>query len=164
MKHLLGNTDSLQLFPLSYPWAWDMYLENMDNHWTPREFPVATRAAQRDSSQMSWQAWAGTGPHRSASSAGPETAAAGCNGFCWKMASRKSTTYARGWSEAPQAPAGSSLDCRWSHVPVVDETGRHLQEKEAAPVGSGRCPNRQPTQALRLSTVAPAAEHPGANN
>jgi len=45
MKHLLGNTDSLQLFPLSYPWAWDMYLENMDNHWTPREIPVANDVA-----------------------------------------------------------------------------------------------------------------------
>ena len=45
MKQLLGNTDSLQLFPLTYPWAWEMYLENMDNHWTPREIPVANDVA-----------------------------------------------------------------------------------------------------------------------
>jgi len=50
MKQLLGHTDSLQLFPLAYPWAWDMYLENMDNHRTPRKIwsapvPVSTRLA-----------------------------------------------------------------------------------------------------------------------
>ena len=45
MKKILDNTDSLQLFPLSYPWAWDMYLENMDNHWTPREISVAPDVA-----------------------------------------------------------------------------------------------------------------------
>jgi len=53
MKQLLGNTDSLQLFPLSYPWAWDMYLENMDNHWTPREIPVANDVALWRSDRLS---------------------------------------------------------------------------------------------------------------
>ena len=53
MKHLLGSTDSLQLFPLSYPWAWDMYLENMDNHWTPREIPVANDVALWRSDSLS---------------------------------------------------------------------------------------------------------------
>lgn len=40
-----GSEDSLQLFPLRYQWAWDMYLENMDNHWTPREIQVASDVA-----------------------------------------------------------------------------------------------------------------------
>ena len=53
MKQLLGNTDSLQLFPLAYPWAWDMYLENMDNHWTPREIPVASDVALWRSDRLS---------------------------------------------------------------------------------------------------------------
>jgi len=53
MKPLLGNTDSLQLFPLAYPWAWDMYLENMDNHWTPREIPVAPDVALWRSEKLS---------------------------------------------------------------------------------------------------------------
>ena len=45
MKPLLDRTDSLQIFPLAYPWAWDMYLESMDNHWTPREISVAPDVA-----------------------------------------------------------------------------------------------------------------------
>ena len=53
MKQLLGSTDSLQLFPLSYPWAWDMYLENMDNHWTPREISVAQDVALWRSDSLS---------------------------------------------------------------------------------------------------------------
>lgn len=41
-KTLIGVSDSpLQLFPLRYQWAWDMYLESMDNHWTPREIAMA---------------------------------------------------------------------------------------------------------------------------
>lgn len=45
-KSLIGGSeDSLQLFPLNYPWAWDMYLENMDNHWTPREIQVSNDVA-----------------------------------------------------------------------------------------------------------------------
>ena len=53
MKHLLGNTDSLQLFPLSYPRARDMYLENMDNHSTPREISVAKDVALWRSDSLS---------------------------------------------------------------------------------------------------------------
>ncbi len=44
-KPLFGTSDSLQLFPLAYPWAWDMYLENMDNHWSPREISMGTDVA-----------------------------------------------------------------------------------------------------------------------
>jgi len=36
------------------------------------------------------------------------------------LRSRTSGVARTGWSEAPQAPAGSSADCRWSHVPVAD--------------------------------------------
>jgi len=53
MKPILGNTDSLQLFPLSYNWAWEMYLENMDNHWTPREIQVAADVALWRSDSLS---------------------------------------------------------------------------------------------------------------
>jgi ribonucleoside-diphosphate reductase beta chain len=53
MKQLLGSTDSLQLFPLSYPWAWEMYLENMDNHWTPREISVANDVSLWRSDRLS---------------------------------------------------------------------------------------------------------------
>ena len=55
MKPLLGNSDSLQLFPISYQWAWDMYLENMDNHWTPREIQVAPDVALWKSSILTEQ-------------------------------------------------------------------------------------------------------------
>lgn len=36
-----GEDNIFQLFPLRYKWAWDSYLAMMDNHWTPREIPVA---------------------------------------------------------------------------------------------------------------------------
>ena len=52
-KPLLAHTDSLQLFPLAYPWAWEMYLENMDNHWTPREISVAADVALWKSNRLS---------------------------------------------------------------------------------------------------------------
>lgn len=40
-----GNDYSLQLHPLKYPWAWDIYLKMVDNTWTPREIPMAPDVA-----------------------------------------------------------------------------------------------------------------------
>lgn len=37
---ILATTDMNQTFPLKYTWAWDNYLQMMDNHWTPREIAV----------------------------------------------------------------------------------------------------------------------------
>lgn len=41
-----GADYSLQLHPLRYPWAWDIYLKMFDNHWSPREIQMAPDIAQ----------------------------------------------------------------------------------------------------------------------
>lgn len=40
-----GKTDVNQLMPLKFAWAWDFYLQGMDNHWHPKEIPMGGDAA-----------------------------------------------------------------------------------------------------------------------
>lgn len=54
-KKILASLEepaSLQLHPLKYPWAWDLYLKMLDNNWHPREIPMASDIAVWRRGQM----------------------------------------------------------------------------------------------------------------
>ena len=54
MKTVLKRTgdDSLQLHPLGHPWAWDLFLQMYDNHWSPREIGMTPDVAQWRSGEL----------------------------------------------------------------------------------------------------------------
>ena len=50
---IIGCSDSLQMFPTHHQWAWDMFIENQANHWTPLDINMTPDVEQWRAGKLS---------------------------------------------------------------------------------------------------------------